>query len=500
MPLLNKITKKQYHDLALSDKKPTILYGAGYEGKKLCKLLKKQGIDVRYFCDRDPNKQGTEREGIAIITPADLVKMRISFRMIIAIYSVCFPMEEITEFINQAILQPLQGYAVSCEVYELVDYKAVFESVAEYRGASHWFDPLCYSMAEYFTPEYAVSLRKCQAVLYIKNGILKFEDISGKYLNIKDGVRKTVGSPQNAERSVYFIGDSRAFCTEVEDKHTIESFLQGMLGNQYIVINMGTKQFTLDSFYNQIRQILLKPGDLVFFSYVLSFVTCARDEFVLTESESTALFTHYLRKMQMYCMEQGAGFLYYYIPEVSELQNPSDIERYFDTVFIKHYEEPPASKIGHVAFNRLSAQIKSFPISKQEAFEMLHYQAVPALDLTDYFSRPHNFGEVFVDRRHMSPNGNQAVAQKLLQVVRYMELLNDSREKLTRLCTLHEAGFVKELIKAYECRELSEYLEYLQGKQARLSGIAGCVVMNCNPFTNGHRYLIECAARQVDML
>ena len=31
-------------------------------------------------------------------------------------------------------------------------------------------------------------------------------------------------------------------------------------------------------------------------------------------------------------------------------------------------------------------------------------------------------------------------------------------------------------------------------------GLNGAVVVNCNPFTNGHRYLIECAARQVDHL
>jgi [citrate (pro-3S)-lyase] ligase len=31
-------------------------------------------------------------------------------------------------------------------------------------------------------------------------------------------------------------------------------------------------------------------------------------------------------------------------------------------------------------------------------------------------------------------------------------------------------------------------------------GRNGAVVMNCNPFTRGHRYLVECAARQVDNL
>ena len=51
-------------------------------------------------------------------------------------------------------------------------------------------------------------------------------------------------------------------------------------------------------------------------------------------------------------------------------------------------------------------------------------------------------------------------------------------------------------------------LEYGNGLNAWLKsnrgllvpGLNGAVVMNCNPFTNGHRYLIETAARQVDHL
>lgn len=51
-------------------------------------------------------------------------------------------------------------------------------------------------------------------------------------------------------------------------------------------------------------------------------------------------------------------------------------------------------------------------------------------------------------------------------------------------------------------------LEYGRGLERWLSshrdlvreGTNGCVVMNCNPFTRGHRHLVESAARQVDHL
>jgi [citrate (pro-3S)-lyase] ligase len=42
---------------------------------------------------------------------------------------------------------------------------------------------------------------------------------------------------------------------------------------------------------------------------------------------------------------------------------------------------------------------------------------------------------------------------------------------------------------------------WLESKSALLrQGVNGAVVVNCNPFTNGHRYLIESAARAVDNL
>ena len=45
---------------------------------------------------------------------------------------------------------------------------------------------------------------------------------------------------------------------------------------------------------------------------------------------------------------------------------------------------------------------------------------------------------------------------------------------------------------------ISNFLQSL--KNNKTTGINGCVVMNCNPFTLGHRYLIETASRECDNL
>ncbi|WP_320129517.1 [citrate (pro-3S)-lyase] ligase [uncultured Sphaerochaeta sp.] len=42
--------------------------------------------------------------------------------------------------------------------------------------------------------------------------------------------------------------------------------------------------------------------------------------------------------------------------------------------------------------------------------------------------------------------------------------------------------------------------EFLQNRKLSLSGEIGVIVVNCNPFTYGHRYLLEYAARQCSLL
>lgn len=71
------------------------------------------------------------------------------------------------------------------------------------------------------------------------------------------------------------------------------------------------------------------------------------------------------------------------------------------------------------------------------------------------FERPHNYGEVFLDHCHI------------------------------------KADFDNEIN-----RELAEYKK----KLAKLKPTVGSIVMNCNPFTLGHRYLIEYVANKVEKL
>lgn len=48
------------------------IYGAGFQGLLTAFLLKKQGIEVLCFCDRDPEKQGTLYYGVPVYAPQEM--------------------------------------------------------------------------------------------------------------------------------------------------------------------------------------------------------------------------------------------------------------------------------------------------------------------------------------------------------------------------------------------------------------------------------------------
>lgn len=201
--------------MTLADDIPTVIYGAGEEGAKLAVRLKDAGAPAHFFCDQDEQKRGTMLENISVLSPTDLVNMRQDCRIVLAIYSQKFPIEEVFEFIKKTILLPLQRAQARVEVFQISDFKTVFSSYAHFCNAAHWTDPLVYSMAEPFTHEYAVEMRTLPFQEILKNGVLTARDVSGRYLNIQDGIRKTVGAQEHFENSIYLVEDSRAMSSGV---------------------------------------------------------------------------------------------------------------------------------------------------------------------------------------------------------------------------------------------------------------------------------------------
>lgn len=114
--------------------------------------------------------------------------------------------------------------------------------------------------------------------------------------------------------------------------------------------------------------------------------------------------------------------------------------------------------------------------------------------------RPYRYGELFWDEGHLTETATMLVAKGIFDKLKknnfYKEYLGMERKTQQRI-TL-DYGLTKEQLAELESykKKLSEF----KNTNLREFRNIGSIVMNCNPFTNGHRYLIEECAKKCDCL
>lgn len=122
---------------------------------------------------------------------------------------------------------------------------------------------------------------------------------------------------------------------------------------------------------------------------------------------------------------------------------------------------------------------------------------VPHCSLSLKSVRPHEYGEIFTDiGQHYTHNGNRMIADGIFEFLTN----NDFFEK-NLSDDLGTPISIKASDNINEDEQLHDYKEKLKKfyKQSICPKI-GSIVMNCNPFTNGHRYLVEEALKYCDYL
>ncbi|GHV07025.1 hypothetical protein FACS1894217_06930 [Clostridia bacterium] len=133
---------------------------------------------------------------------------------------------------------------------------------------------------------------------------------------------------------------------------------------------------------------------------------------------------------------------------------------------------------------------------------------IPIIELKDLFNRPHEYGEVFSDRpNHFNENGYRVIAEKLFEFIETNDFFVDfNNEEVTLLPPVKYCfGVPGKYLDTGGANieygnDLLAYKQSLSEIRQRVLGRIGAIVMNCNPFTLGHRYLIEHAANRVKHL
>lgn len=124
-------------------------------------------------------------------------------------------------------------------------------------------------------------------------------------------------------------------------------------------------------------------------------------------------------------------------------------------------------------------------------------------NLQPIFDRPHNLDEVFVDNTHMNWVANQKIAEKIFEsaICDTIEKNTLNLDKIESLDDLNLKYYKKSSKFLFDDNpELLKYLAELKKQKVDIEGKVGSIVVNCNPFTLGHLYLIEKSASMVDFL
>jgi [citrate (pro-3S)-lyase] ligase len=117
-------------------------------------------------------------------------------------------------------------------------------------------------------------------------------------------------------------------------------------------------------------------------------------------------------------------------------------------------------------------------------------------------TRPYKYGEIYYDCGHKTRNGHREFADMIFDKLKENNFYENAAEKTVEIAKTPRRDELN--LTPEDTAKLSQYIAVLDNIAGLLEikpdENIGAIVMNCNPFTNGHRYLIETAAAQVKYL
>jgi cytidyltransferase-like protein len=341
----------------------------------------------------------------------------------------------------------------------------------------------CFGDIPHFSREYLAEV--CQGPgTVIKNGSLFTADYKSRYVNVTDGIRFTPGVPEKAERTIYLLGSSTVYGSFCEDDGTISAYLQEICNSkspgEFAVVNYGTRGAFLDLHALQIPYLPLKKGDIV----------------ILMGLPWNDYDGALIKNLDLMCRERGVEFAFFLTHLIYALSTPSRWEKLLQSNYYQGLLASARNQAGAVVLNDFVPPARYVP---SPLLADLTAAGCRCYDLLPCLNRPHPMGEIFIDKVHTSRKGYKAMAAVMYDS--FVGRLN--REPLDRRKTMqYSYDYFKRWIHNLTAQEaqLHTWIEEVKLRGFKGEGSIGAIIMNCNPFTLGHRYLIEKALEEVDRL
>lgn len=485
---------EDFAESVIQSKGQLIFYGAAEEGRYLQNILKTAGLSPSYFCDKSVDLIGKTVLGIPVISPGEIDDLDVESAHVLV---------TTTSFHHDAILKGLENVKTNLVIHLASNIKiGQIEIVAD---TSSWLreNQNLVEIINENNPEYHSSKEKyIQEVFFppktqiVENKIMQM-DYASELVNIINGKRITKWKSDNVSvtNQLHLFGDSRILGMGVDDAHTLTSTLQNVVSqsdswSKYSVINHSVLGCSLSNMIKILKSSQLNKGDIVIFTGG-RYDTLLGEVGSLALYEDARLFFEFLKQAHSYLKTLDVHFIYLYLPRVFEVLDKSAHEQYLSSCywtpkFLREEESMHDKERKEV----LSELCKNFGI----AF----------VDATENFQRPHPFGEVYLDTTHFSVNGMVLLSETIFN---YMEKHKDflHMEFAQKYMDLMDIIFRNEekQIKKQQLlndAQLTAYIEKLKSVSEGKPDNAGIIIVNCNPFTKGHQYLIRESAKKVSHL
>ena len=496
----------------LANPKPICLFGT-YGPTKLyvayIKLLKKYNIKPYAIVSDDSSLINKSVLGVNIISYSNWKEKKEENQYIILTSGALRFKNADIDFINSC------DFAQNIQVWTDFPFKPNFVDYPYPRTwseESSWFYDMLYSgLAKYDeNPQKYIESVFQHNGLTLNAGAFVMNDYHSDYVNITNGERHTSNQPTEYKNNVYIVGSCIAYGDRCDDSSTIASKLQSLLNkhyeNTYCVHNCASVLVPVNNLICLLKNLKLKKNDkVIFIDMPRMLVDPTKED--MPKNELARLYIEFLTIASDYCKKKGAQLHFMVLPFLDELKQLTNFEKQIymnrPTTIARYREKynllknsgmtmPVVPVISTQAAKSVTFE-KVVLVPYQEMYQQLNMSSVWYMDLSILFSEAHEFVEIYSDRNHMAYMGYQYIA--------YI-ILNNIFKKAAKVTS------VDTLIKLYDnmvdeyilTDDFKEYLAELKSISKNKNSNSGIIVMNCNPFTRGHRYLIETAASQVENL
>ena len=153
-------------------------------------------------------------------------------------------------------------------------------------------------------------------------------------------------------------------------------------------------------------------------------------------------------------------------------------------------------------FGKIGEWIRKLPIRKQDILIIIEDEnMLPKIkydvDLQELYNKPRQKTWIYDNMSlHVNSVANKAIAQEIYDV--WLKQKCEELEQIPENIWIQKG----ELFDGEWKERILKYVDTIRAmsEMEQIGKKIGAIVMNCNPFTNGHKFLIESAVKQVDFL